>query len=154
MKKNILCFLAVAVLTSACDEMQEVQTAAEARVAPNIKAYRIPPCVYADAITITAQNANYQVAPPNFCADAGQTITVRFAGNKPAGTIILTAKSWIGDAKWLYAVNPGGPGAQTATIQVPLDAGAGELGDGERADYLYNVTFVGELVIDPMMSVD
>ena len=151
MKKNILCFLAVAVLTSACDEMQEVQTVAEARVAPNIKAYQMVPCSHADAITITAQNANYSVAPPNLCADAPDTITVRFIGNKPAGTIILTAKSWIGDAEWLYAENPGGPGAQTAIIEVPPDAGAP--GD-ERADYLYSVTFVGELVIDPMVSVD
>lgn len=146
MNKKISWVLAISILTSACAGMEGMHRVVE----------KLPPlkdtgqCVPAPQITVTAQQANYSVVPPHFCADAGTEITVRFIGNKPAGTVILGAKPFI-EATWLTASNPGGSGTQEATIKVPEDAGAP--GD-DRIDYPYSVTFVGELIIDPMISVD
>lgn len=149
MKKNILCFLAVAVLTSACDEMQEVQTVGEARPAP-VSEGLLRTCIRGNRIVVTAEYANYSVVPPVLCAKVDEEITVQFIGNKPAGTIILSAKPWIEGAEWLYAENPGGRGVQEAKFTIDKNAAP----PGVRVNYPYNVTFVGELVIDPMMSID
>ena len=96
-------------------------------------------------ITIVANKSQFAVKPPHLCVDPGDTITVNFSGNHPAGTFTIVAKPFI-DAPWLSATNPG-TNPDKATINVPGDAG------GDQT-YFYNVTAIGWGTIDPMVTVD
>jgi len=95
-------------------------------------------------ITVVATKSEFAVRPPHLCIDPGDTITVNFTGNHPAGTFTLMPKPFV-DATWLSATNPG-TSPDKATIHVP--------GDADRTTYFYNVLAVGWGTIDPMVTVD
>ena len=110
---------------------------------PLIAACAAPPpaCVSAAQITITPNNAAVSAAPPNFCANRGDTITVKIAGNHKRGSVSTTPK--VGKDTWLTGSNA-------------IDKGKFELfvnDDVKNGTYKYIVNTQGGAVLDPRVTV-
>ncbi len=101
------------------------------------------PCNPSQPAHITINPGRVSAAPPRFCAEPGDTVVFKVAGN-PAKSSVGTAPGLQNvSAIWLIASNDAN--ATEFSLQVPQDAAPG--------DYKYMVFFGNGSCLDPMIEV-
>ena len=100
-----------------------------------------PPGMCQSASGITINRQSHIVAPPNYCASAGEDIQVRVVpANGPVGTVVTSPK--IPENTWLNGTND--PDPNGFELIVPADA---------SGEYDYKVVFSDGYCIDPRISI-
>ena len=92
-------------------------------------------------ITITPSAAAVTAAPPNFCANRGDTITVKIAGNPNKGSVSTTPK--VAKDTWLSGSNASNAGTFYLFVNDEVINGT----------YEYSVNTQGGAELDPRVTV-
>ena len=98
-------------------------------------------CTPAPHITITPSSSAVTAAPDNICANRGDTITVKIAGNHKKGSVSTTPKR--GKNTWLNGSNA----RNAAEFELFVND------DVVNGTYKYNVNTQGGAKLDPRVTV-
>lgn len=111
-------------------------------------------CQAGQNITINHGPRGIVVAPPDLCAEPGDTITVNIVPNNlPLNSVSTTAKpDNPGEDTWMNRSNSESTGRFTMQVPAEIQACPGDMVD-DTCIYEYTIEIEGFVILDPMITI-
>lgn len=110
-------------------------------------------CQSASSITINHGAAGIVVTPSNFCAEPGQTITVKVVPSAKSGTVhTRPGPDNPGQDQWMNGSNSQVPNQFTLEVPEDIYACPKDMID-DKCEYKYTVEITDFVMLDPMITI-